>query len=241
MQLNAFPGPIIQRPNFATGQARVCYGRPCVQRRWMARAEPEGKPGSSFESLFSKELQRRGLSSVDEEGSSRPAETSSTSSGSAGPFGGNSSNADGTNPFASGSSSSSTNSGPGSSSSSSNSSTRTRTRPRSAPPPMAANAEDDQRQKSMDMVNEGLEGLFPRAKLLLQLGGSVFLGFLPFMLVFSLLFSGVYGVFGTSFLHGGREMTSPPTYIDPDRLLSEPTVDPYVPYNSSPYSSPDLR
>ncbi|GLI66003.1 hypothetical protein VaNZ11_009614 [Volvox africanus] len=228
MQLNALRMSVMQRPSCATGQDRVSYGRPFVQRRWLARAEPEGKPGSSFESQFSKELQRRGLSSVDEEGGSR-AETSS--SGSTGPFSG-SSTPNGTNPFAS----SSSNSGPLGGGSNS-----TRTRTRSAPPPMAASAEDDQRQKSMDMVNEGLEGLLPRAKLLLQLGGSVFLGFLPFMLVFSLLFSGVYGVFGTSFLHGGREMTSPPTYLDPDRLLSEPTVDPYVPFNSSPYSSPDLR
>lgn len=85
------------------------------------------------------------------------------------------------------------------------------------------------------------QGLIPRVKVLLQLGGSVFLGFLPFMLVFSLLFTGVYSVFGTSFLHSGGEMTSPPTYIDPERLLSEPTVDPYVPYSSNPYSAPDLR
>ncbi|EFJ53012.1 hypothetical protein VOLCADRAFT_85849 [Volvox carteri f. nagariensis] len=225
MQVSTFQGGRASR--FATLYRSTPHRHVCVQRR-MVRAEPEGKPDSSFESLFSKELQRRGLSSVDDEGSSRPAENAgSSSSGSTGPFAGSggSGPTPGANPFAS-------SSGPSSS---------TRTRPRSAPPPKAADAEGDQRQKSMDLVNEGLEGLIPRAKVLLQLGGSVFLGFLPFMIVFSLLFTGVYSVFGTNFVHGGREMMSPPTYIDPERLLSEPTVDPYVPYNNNPYSSPDLR
>lgn len=39
-----------------------------------------------------------------------------------------------------------------------------------------------------------VQGLFPRAKELLRLGGSVFLGFLPFMLAFSLLFTGIFAV-----------------------------------------------
>ncbi len=53
--------------------------------------------------------------------------------------------APGANPFAAGSATS-------------GNTTRTRTRPRSAPPPMAPDAtqEDNQRQKSMDLVNEGL-------------------------------------------------------------------------------------
>ncbi|GLC54237.1 hypothetical protein PLESTB_000838400 [Pleodorina starrii] len=231
MQLNITSSVLHQRPQ---SHRRALHGRPCILRRWIARAEPEGKPdGGSLESLFAKELQRRSLSSMDgEESSSRSAESSgSVPSNPAGPFSNGSGSAQGANPFAA---------------SSSSASSSTRTRPRSAPPPMAAGmgaseTEGDQRQRSMDMVTEGLEGLIPRGKLLLQLGGSVFLGFLPFMLVFSLLFTGVYSVFGTNFVHGGREMSSPPTYIDPERLLSEPTVDPYVPYNSNPYSSPDLR
>ncbi|KAG2447647.1 hypothetical protein HYH02_007565 [Chlamydomonas schloesseri] len=204
-------------------------------RRWSvkARAEPEEKPDGSFESLFSKELARRGLNSMDEQGkpagesAGAPSTSASSSTTSTGPAAGP---AQGTNPFAS----------------SSSSSTTTRTRARAPPPPMAgagagAAGEDDQRQKSMDMVTEGLEGLPGRAKLLLQLGGSVFLGFLPFMLVFSLLFTGVFFVFGDNFLHGGRPATSPPRYIDPEALLSEPTVDPYVPYNTNPYTAPELR
>jgi hypothetical protein len=44
---------------------------------------------------------------------------------------------------------------------------------------------------------------------------------------------GVYGtllsqVFGDSFIHGGRP-GSGPVYVDPQVLLSNPTVDPYVP------------
>ncbi|PNW72977.1 hypothetical protein CHLRE_14g614000v5 [Chlamydomonas reinhardtii] len=212
-------------------------------RRWSvrARAEPEEKPDGSFESLFSKELARRGLNSMDEPG--KPGESAgstgapSTSASSTTP-GSSTSNtggpaagpAQGTNPFAS------------------SSTTTTRTRARAPPPPMAgagagagAAGGDDQRQRSMDMVTEGLEGLPGRAKLLLQLGGSVFLGFLPFMLAFSLLFTGVFFVFGDNFLHGGRPAVSPPRYIDPEALLSEPTVDPYVPYNSNPYTAPELK
>lgn len=34
---------------------------------------------------------------------------------------------------------------------------------------------EDQRQRSLGLVNEGLEGLLPRASQLVQLGGSVFL------------------------------------------------------------------
>lgn len=85
------------------------------------------------------------------------------------------------------------------------------------------------------------QGLIPRGKLLLQLGGSVFLGFLPFMLAFSLLFTGIYFVFGDSFLHGGRTSSGPPSYIDPERLLAEPTADPYIPFDNvkTMYSAPD--
>lgn len=110
-------------------------------------------------------------------------------------------------------------------------------RPR-APPPAMAQSADDQREKSMALVNEGLEGLIPRASQLLQLGGSVFLAFLPFMLVASLLFSGIYFAFGDSFLHGGSRPTTPPRYIDPQELLSAPTVDPYIPFDRFPSQYP---
>ncbi|KXZ51814.1 hypothetical protein GPECTOR_11g255 [Gonium pectorale] len=194
--------------------------------RWVLRAEPEDKPDASFESLFSKELQRRRLSSLDDEdGTSSSGSLGKCSGSSSAPADGSGA-APGTNPFASNSG------GAGST---------TRTRPRAPPPPRAASGEDDQRQRSMDMVTEGLEGLIPRASLLLRLGGGVFLAFLPFMLVFSALFTGIFYVFGDNFLHGGRTPSGPPRYIDPELLLSEPTVDPYVPYNTNPYTAPDLR
>ncbi|GFR51509.1 hypothetical protein Agub_g13924 [Astrephomene gubernaculifera] len=215
---------------------RTCAPVQRCRPLWMVRAEPQDKPDGDFESLFSKELQRRGLSSMDEPGSPPNASGSTTP---------------GTNPFAESRTSSSGTSSSGSSTTGGSNST-TRTRARAPPPPMASNAAPatDQRQKSMDMVNEGLEGLIPRATRLLQLGGSLFLGFLPFMIAFSLLFTGVYFVFGPNFVHGGRPVTSSssngsgtnrPSYIDPERLLSEPTVDPYIPFNSNPYSSPDLN
>jgi hypothetical protein len=53
--------------------------------------------------------------------------------------------------------------------------------------------------------------------------------------------TGIYFVFGDNFLHGGRVGGGPPPYVDPEALLSEPTVDRFVPYNSSPYAAPDLR
>jgi hypothetical protein len=47
-------------------------------------------------------------------------------------------------------------------------------------------------------VNEGLEGLLPRAGELLKLGGSIFLAFVPFIAAISLLFGGVYVAFGAN-------------------------------------------
>jgi hypothetical protein len=75
-----------------------------------------------------------------------------------------------------------------------------------------------------------LQGLLPRASELLKLGASVFLAFVPFILAISLAFGGIYAVFGDHFVHGGDSSYSRPTYIDPETLLSEPTVDPYIPY-----------
>lgn len=89
---------------------------------------------------------------------------------------------------------------------------------------------EGQRERSLALVTEGLEGLIPRASQLLKLGGSVFLAFLPFMAAFSALFTLVYVVFGDSFLHGGVAGAGPPPYVDPERLLSETTVDPYITY-----------
>lgn len=109
---------------------------------------------------------------------------------------------------------------------------RTATRP--APGFRGAPSEDDydvppQLARSRALQSEGLEGLIPRGSELLKLGLSFFLAFIPFILVISLAFGGIYAVFGDSFVHGGAPSSGPPPYIDPDMLLAEPTADPMVP------------
>ena len=80
------------------------------------------------------------------------------------------------------------------------------------------------------MVNEGLEGLIPRASQLLQLGASVFLAFLPLIAAISLLTVALKVGFGDQFIHGGEPGRGLPAYIDAEALLAEPTVDPRIPY-----------
>ncbi|TVU24767.1 hypothetical protein EJB05_27223, partial [Eragrostis curvula] len=75
---------------------------------------------------------------------------------------------------------------------------------------------DGQRERSMALNSEGLEGLIPRAKLLLSLGGTFFLAFGPLILVTVSLFAGLYLYFGPSFVHdASKTPISPPPYIDP--------------------------
>lgn len=83
--------------------------------------------------------------------------------------------------------------------------------------------------RSRALNSEGLEGFLPRASELLKLGLTFFLAFLPFIAVVSLGFFAIYGVFGDSFVHGGTPAMGPPPYIDPDMLLAEPTADPMIP------------
>lgn len=70
---------------------------------------------------------------------------------------------------------------------------------RSSPPPQLAQkeatpSETPQLDRSRALNSEGLEGLIPRASILLRLGGSFFLGFVPFILLVSALFVGLYVV-----------------------------------------------
>jgi hypothetical protein len=58
----------------------------------------------------------------------------------------------------------------------------------------SASLTEDQLKKSRALSSEGLEGLLPRASMLVRVGGTFFLGFLPFILVVSLLFSALYWV-----------------------------------------------
>ncbi|KAL0422506.1 UNVERIFIED_CONTAM: hypothetical protein Slati_3273500 [Sesamum latifolium] len=83
----------------------------------------------------------------------------------------------------------------------------------------------NQREKSMALNSEGLEGLIPRAKLLLTLGGTFFLGFWPLILVTVASFSALYLYFGPEFVHdGSKAPISPPQYVDPYALLEEERI-----------------
>ncbi|RCV38511.1 hypothetical protein SEVIR_8G158700v4 [Setaria viridis] len=83
-------------------------------------------------------------------------------------------------------------------------------------------ATDGQRERSMALNSEGLQGLVPRAKLLLSLGGTFFLAFGPLILVTVSLFAGLYVYFGPSFVHdASKNPVSPPPYIDPYELLED--------------------
>uniref|UniRef100_A0A0E0F6I3 Uncharacterized protein n=1 Tax=Oryza meridionalis TaxID=40149 RepID=A0A0E0F6I3_9ORYZ len=86
----------------------------------------------------------------------------------------------------------------------------------------AAAGADGQRARSMALNSEGLEGLVPRAKLLLSLGSTFFLGFAPLILVTVSLFAVLYVYFGPSFVHdASKTPVSPPPYIDPYELLED--------------------
>ena len=85
------------------------------------------------------------------------------------------------------------------------SSTQTGTTPQSpfgqrstaTPPPPFAGRNDEvppQLQKSRELNSEGLEGLIPRVSALLQLGGSFFLAFGPFIIGVVLAFGAIYAV-----------------------------------------------
>ncbi|CAI9770055.1 unnamed protein product [Fraxinus pennsylvanica] len=83
----------------------------------------------------------------------------------------------------------------------------------------------NQRETSMALNSEGLEGLIPRAKLLLTLGGTFFLGFWPLILATIAFFSALYMYFGSDFVHdASKTPISPPSYIDPYSLLEEEKI-----------------
>uniref|UniRef100_A0A1D1YPK9 Ribosomal RNA large subunit methyltransferase H n=1 Tax=Anthurium amnicola TaxID=1678845 RepID=A0A1D1YPK9_9ARAE len=83
----------------------------------------------------------------------------------------------------------------------------------------------NQRERSMALNSEGLEGLIPRAKLLLSIGGTFFLGFWPLILITTAFFSALYFYFGTSFVHDASKMhASPPPYVDPYALLEDERI-----------------
>ncbi|XP_028767241.1 uncharacterized protein LOC114724939 [Neltuma alba] len=89
---------------------------------------------------------------------------------------------------------------------------------------------DNQRERSMALNSEGLEGLIPRAKLLLSLGGTFFLAFWPLILIIIVAFSALYLYFGPSFVHDASKMPpSPPQYVDPYALLEDERISQMAP------------
>lgn len=89
----------------------------------------------------------------------------------------------------------------------------------------------NQRERSMALNSEGLEGLIPRAKLLLALGGTFFLTFWPLILVTVACTAGLYLYFGTSFIHDGTDApVTMPQYVDPYALLEDERISQAAPY-----------
>ncbi|KAF8096646.1 hypothetical protein N665_0304s0011 [Sinapis alba] len=83
----------------------------------------------------------------------------------------------------------------------------------------------NQRERSLALNSEGLEGLIPRAKILLATGGTFFLGFWPLIVLTLGAFSALYLYFGADFVHdGSRTPVSPPPYIDPYALLEDERI-----------------
>ncbi|GKV26530.1 hypothetical protein SLEP1_g35817 [Rubroshorea leprosula] len=69
------------------------------------------------------------------------------------------------------------------------------------------------------------QGLIPRAKLLLSLGGTFSLAFGPLILLTVAFFSALYLYFGSSFVHdASNKPISPPQYIDPYALLEDERI-----------------
>ncbi|CAL5434197.1 unnamed protein product [Camellia sinensis] len=84
----------------------------------------------------------------------------------------------------------------------------------------------NQRERSIALNSEGFEGLIPRAKLLLSIGGTFFFGFWPLILVTIASFSALYLYFGQTFVHDAsiRLPITPPQYIDPYTLLEDERI-----------------
>ncbi|XP_076939166.1 uncharacterized protein LOC143607689 [Bidens hawaiensis] len=83
----------------------------------------------------------------------------------------------------------------------------------------------NQRERSVALNSEGLEGLIPRGKLLLTLGGTFFLALWPLILVTVASFSAIYLYFGPKFVHDAstRQVYIPP-YVDPYELLEDQRI-----------------
>ncbi|KAL0907226.1 hypothetical protein M5K25_025781 [Dendrobium thyrsiflorum] len=87
-----------------------------------------------------------------------------------------------------------------------------------------------QRELSMSLNSEGIEGLIPRAKLLLTIGGTFFWGFWPLILITVSAFAALYFYFGPTFVHDASKISaSPPPYIEPYELLKDERISEVAP------------
>ncbi|KAK1431241.1 hypothetical protein QVD17_14557 [Tagetes erecta] len=97
----------------------------------------------------------------------------------------------------------------------------------------------NQREKSMALNSEGLEGLIPRAKVLLTLGGTFVVAFWPLILVTVASFSAVYLYFGPKFVHdASTRQVYLPRYVDPYELLEDQRISETAPNLNERYKSP---
>lgn len=95
----------------------------------------------------------------------------------------------------------------------------------------------DQRQRSMALNSEGLEGLIPRAQALLSLGGTFFTAFWPLILSSLTVFAALYFYYGPIFIHSGsRPVGEQEQYVDPYELLEKERIPPEIGPPLVPYS-----
>ncbi|XP_024520253.1 uncharacterized protein LOC9662636 [Selaginella moellendorffii] len=91
-----------------------------------------------------------------------------------------------------------------------------------------------QLKRTLALNSEGLDGLIPRAQELIKLGATFFLAFWPLIIAIVALFVAIYLYFGPSFIHEGDLHGGKPPYVDPFQLLEEeslskePGLSPYV-------------
>ncbi|KAL2632816.1 hypothetical protein R1flu_004295 [Riccia fluitans] len=110
-----------------------------------------------------------------------------------------------------------------------------------SPPQWTASSRDDQLKRSRALNSEGLEGLIPRASELLKLGGSFWIVFWPLILASLATFITLYVYFGSNFLHAGSSIYQGgrPPYVEPYQLLEEEVIPSEigpdrVPYRTTP-------
>jgi hypothetical protein len=94
----------------------------------------------------------------------------------------------------------------------------------------------DQRQRSMALNSEGLDGLVPRGQELVKLGASFWLSFWPLIAASLVAFVASYLYFGSAFLHSGNRLPPPP-YVDPFQLLESEELPPQVGPNRVPFNT----